>query len=197
MMMSGTPIGGRTVEDDYDLPPTRHSHFSLLLLTIILLTLPVPRNEAKEAVIFEQIGQMAGVTAYLHVHVELSISSVEAQLNKYHTLLTQHFNDHKTALTYMTKYLQSNYTSTEKANIFNDPPSSLPNTTVVRGYIGQWVRIARLHLKDVADMEQHLGMLRTALPVIPNKVRAKSRKAYRKMPAAADTMYVKSYDGPS
>ena len=38
---------------------------------------------AKEAVIFEQIGQLAGVTAYLHVHVELSISSVEAQLAKY------------------------------------------------------------------------------------------------------------------
>ena len=37
---------------------------------------------AKEAVIFEQIGQLAGVTAYLHVHVELSISSVEAQLAK-------------------------------------------------------------------------------------------------------------------
>jgi len=42
---------------------------------------------AKEAVIFEQIGQLAGVTAYLHVHVELSISSVEAQLAKYHELL--------------------------------------------------------------------------------------------------------------
>jgi hypothetical protein len=41
----------------------------------------------KEAVIFEQIGQLAGVTAYLHVHVELSISSVEAQLAKYHELL--------------------------------------------------------------------------------------------------------------
>ena len=170
MTMSGTPTGGRAAENDDDLPPARHSRLSLLLLTIILLSLPDPRTEAKEAVIFEQIGQMAGVTAYLHVHVELSISSVEAQLNKYHTLLLQNFNDHKAAFNYMTKYLGSNYTSTEKAKIFQDQPSTLPNTTMVRGYIGQWVRIARLHLKDVADMEQHLGMLRTALPVIPNKL---------------------------
>jgi hypothetical protein len=129
--MPGTPIGGRAAENDDDLPPAHHSRLSLLLLIIILLSLPDPRTEAKEAVIFEQIGQMAGVTAYLHVHVELSISSVEAQLNKYHTLLKQHFNDHKTALTFMTKYLQPNYTSTEKANIFNDQPSGLPYTTVV------------------------------------------------------------------
>ena len=80
MMTSGTPIRGRTAEDDYDLPPTCHSRLLLLLLLITLLSLLDPRTEAKEAVIFEQIGQMARVTAYLHVHVELSISSVEAQL---------------------------------------------------------------------------------------------------------------------
>ncbi len=68
---------------------------------------------------------------------------------------------------------------------------------MVRGYIGQWVRIARLHLKDVADMEQHLGMLRRALSVIPSKLRAKSQKSFRTTPVAADTMYVESYDGPT
>jgi len=78
MTMSRTPTGGRAAENDDDPPPTRHSRLSLLLLIVILLSLPDPRTEAKEAVIFEQIGQMAGVTAYLHVHVELSISSVEA-----------------------------------------------------------------------------------------------------------------------
>ncbi len=75
MTMPGTPTGGRAAENDDDLPPARHSRLSLLLLTIILLSLPNPRTEAKEAVIFEQIGQMAGVTAYLHVHVELSMGS--------------------------------------------------------------------------------------------------------------------------
>jgi hypothetical protein len=43
--------------------------------------------DSKEAVIFEQIGQLAGVTAYLHVHIELSITSVEQQLDKYRQLL--------------------------------------------------------------------------------------------------------------
>jgi hypothetical protein len=42
---------------------------------------------SKEAVIFEQIGQLARVTAYLHVHIELSITSVEQQLYKYCQLL--------------------------------------------------------------------------------------------------------------
>jgi hypothetical protein len=192
-----TPIGGRDIEDDHEPSPARHSRFSLWLMIIILLALPDPRTEAKEAVIFEQIGQMAGVTAYLHVHVELSISSVEAQLNKYYTLLKQHFNEHEAAVTYMTKYLQSNYTYAQKMEIFDDRPEHLPNSSVIRGYIGQWVRIARLHLKDVDDMRQHLGMMRTALPVIPNKVRAKSRKTFRKIPAAVDTMYINTYDGPS
>ena len=103
MTRPGIPTGGRAAENDDDLPPARHSRLSLLLLTIILLSLPDPRTEAKEAVIFEQIGQMSGVTAYLHVHVELSISSVEAQLNKYYTLLKQHFNQHEDAMAYMTK----------------------------------------------------------------------------------------------
>jgi hypothetical protein len=42
---------------------------------------------------FEQIGQLARITAYLHVHVELSISSVEAQLAKYHQLLKENCGD--------------------------------------------------------------------------------------------------------
>jgi hypothetical protein len=38
-----------------------------LLLIISLLSLPDPWTEAKEAVIFKQISQMARVMAYLHV----------------------------------------------------------------------------------------------------------------------------------
>ncbi len=82
------------------------------------------------------------------------------------------------AVAYMTKYLQSNYTYEQKTHIFNDCPEHLPKGSVIRGFIGQWLRIARLHLKDEDDMRQHLGMLRTALPVIPNKVRAKSQKTF-------------------
>jgi len=42
---------------------TRHSCCSLLLLLLVMLSLPDPRTEAKEAVIFEQICQLARVTA--------------------------------------------------------------------------------------------------------------------------------------
>jgi hypothetical protein len=38
------------------------------LLLTLFTNVPV---DSKEAVIFEQIGQFAGVTAYLHVHIEL------------------------------------------------------------------------------------------------------------------------------
>jgi hypothetical protein len=62
-MKPGTLTGGRTAEDDFDPPLTHHSRLSLLLLIIGLISLPEPRTEAKEAVIFEQIGQMDGVTA--------------------------------------------------------------------------------------------------------------------------------------
>jgi hypothetical protein len=60
-----------------------------------------PGCQAKEAVIFEQIGQLAGVTAYLHDHVELSISSVEAQLAKYPQLLKENCGDKVAVLNYM------------------------------------------------------------------------------------------------
>jgi len=60
-------------------------YFRLFLLLLpLVINAPV---ESKEAVIFEQIGQLARVTAYLHVHIELSITSVEQQLDKYRQLL--------------------------------------------------------------------------------------------------------------
>ncbi|MFN9943856.1 MAG: hypothetical protein ACK56I_30720, partial [bacterium] len=69
--------------------PKRNKTTMPRLLLVFLLSLRLPDIEAKEAVIFEQFGQLAGITAYLHVHVELSISSVEAQLGKYRQLLKQ------------------------------------------------------------------------------------------------------------
>ena len=53
------------------------------LIPILLALFANAPVDSKEAVIFEQIGQLAGVTAYLHVHIELSITSVEQQLDKY------------------------------------------------------------------------------------------------------------------
>ncbi len=53
------------------------------LIPILLALFTNAPVDSKEAIIFEQIGQLAGVTAYLHVHIELSITSVEQQLDKY------------------------------------------------------------------------------------------------------------------
>jgi hypothetical protein len=60
-----------------------------------------PWAESKEAVIFEQIGQLAGVTAYLHVHIELSITSVEQQLSKYRQLLVTKLGTKESIQTFM------------------------------------------------------------------------------------------------
>jgi hypothetical protein len=43
----------------------------------------------KEAAILVQVSHLARVTAYIYVHFELSISSVETQLIKYCQLLKQ------------------------------------------------------------------------------------------------------------
>jgi len=64
--------------------------------------------------------------------------------------------------------------------------------------MGCWVKTAKLHLKDIEDMSQHVGMLQHALPVIPNWVRAEGQNLYRKRPAQwMDAMYVDSYNDPS
>jgi hypothetical protein len=63
---------GQSLAQGKSKPPTLH------LLLLFVLSLYLPDVGAKEAVIFAQFGQLAGIMAYLHVHVELSISSVEA-----------------------------------------------------------------------------------------------------------------------
>jgi hypothetical protein len=60
---------------------TNISHLTQLLCCVLIINSPGVQD--KESVIFEQISQLVGVNAYLHVHVELSISTVEAHLNKY------------------------------------------------------------------------------------------------------------------
>ncbi len=67
--------------------PGRRSIYLRFLLVLSVTVIQAQWTESKEAVIFEQFGQLSGVTAYLHVHIELSISSVEQQLSKYRQLL--------------------------------------------------------------------------------------------------------------
>jgi hypothetical protein len=92
-------------------PAPATSKRPILLFLIFTLSISVPESLAKEAVIFEQIRQLAGITAYLHVHIELSISSVEAQLVKYHQLLKENCNLEIAVLNYMLTYVNTTISS--------------------------------------------------------------------------------------
>jgi len=85
------------------------------ILLALIINAPV---ESKEAVIFEQIGQLAGVTAYLHVHIELSITSVEQQLDKYRQLLVTKLGTEDS----IHHFMLSQYEPEPKATVFFSDP---------------------------------------------------------------------------
>ncbi len=114
--------------------------------------------------IFEQIGQLAGVTAYLHVHVELSISSIEAQLAKYHELLRTHCALEKAVLNYMMAYVNSSHYIWKE--VYGDKPEDLPETSTVKENTRLWFKVAKLHIWDLEDMENNIAALRNSLPAV-------------------------------
>ncbi len=124
---------------------------------------------AKEAVIFEQFGQLAGITAYLHVHVELSISSVEAQLGKYRQLLNQNCDSELSVLNYMLTYVNTSITNFTLKKDFPDRPEDFPEKSMIRQNAKLWYKVAQLHLWDLEDMEESIATLRKSLPVVPNR----------------------------
>jgi len=115
-------------------------------------------------VIFEQIGQLARVTAYLHIHVELSISSVEAQLEKYHELLRTHCGSEKAVLDYMMTYVNSSHYIWKE--VYGDKPEDLPETSMVKENARLWYKVAKLHIRDLEDMENNIASLRNSLPAV-------------------------------
>ena len=96
---------------------------------MIIINSPVCK--AKEAVIFEQFGQLTKVTAYLHIHIEFSISSVEAQLVKYHELLRENCSDKAAVQNYMLAYMNSTTFNVLK-EVFRTKPEDLPEKSMVR-----------------------------------------------------------------
>ncbi len=136
----------------------------LLFLLVLFANAPV---FSKEAVIFEQIGQLARVTAYLHVHIELSITSVEQQLSKYRQLLVTKLGTEESIRAFML----SQYDPYPKPPTSPDPKVNQSNSAayVVRAntMLGKWK--AALHLRDVDDIEHHISSLRNALPPMPGQ----------------------------
>jgi hypothetical protein len=122
--------------------------------------------DSKEAVIFEQIRQLAGVTAYLHMHVELSISSVEAQLNKYQELLLEHCSSEDALVNFMSTFPLDTDPNTAPRN-YTVPNFSRPSATVrARGKL--WKKVPDLHLQGLHDIKHHVCSLWNALPPLPN-----------------------------
>jgi len=108
------------------------------LLLLFLLSIIFPDTGAKEAVIFEQFGQLAGVTAYLHVHVELSISSVEAQLGKYRQLLKENCDSEMAVLNYMLTYANTSISNFTLRKETPDHPGGLSEKSMIRQNAKLW-----------------------------------------------------------
>jgi len=153
--------------------PGRRSLYLRLLLTLSVSAIQAPWAESKEAVIFEQIGQLAGVTAYLHVHIELSITSVEQQLSKYRQLLITKLGTDESIRTFMLGQFDPDVRSPPKSgsSMTKPPAGNFSNSAAMTIWANSmlWQKIAALHLRDVDDIEHHISSLRNALPPIPGK----------------------------
>jgi hypothetical protein len=146
------PRSLRTLTRAHPGPSPAHGRNKLSILRLLLLfivSLRIPDVGAKEAVIFEQFGQLAGITAYLHVHVELSISSVEAQLLKYRQLLSQNCDSELAVLNYMLTYVNTSITNFTLKKDFPDQPEDFPEKSMIRQNAKLWYKVAQLHLRDL------------------------------------------------
>jgi hypothetical protein len=151
------------------LTPRRNKITTLQLLMLFSLSLYFPDAVAKEAVIFEQFGQLAGITAYLHAHVELSISSVEAQLEIYRQLLKQNCDSELAVLNYMLTYANTSISEFTLKKEVPDKPENFPEKSMICQNAKLWYKVAQLHLRDLEDMEESITTLRKSLPVVPNR----------------------------
>jgi hypothetical protein len=152
--------------------PTRRSIYLRLLLTLSVSVIQAPWTESKEAVIFEQFGQLAGVTAYLHVHIELSISSVEQQLSKYRQLLVTKLGKEES----IRNFMLGQFTPTPKPGTTTPKPEYLGNFTnsaaaTIRANSLLWQKIASLHLRDVDDIEHHISLSGTRCHQSPAEIK--------------------------
>jgi len=121
------------------------------LIIILLYSLLLTPSSSKETVIFEQIGQLAGATSYLHVHLTISLSSIQKQFNSYKGLVTQQFSSLPVIYKTFLDRLNQTYSATTLSSV---------------AYI--WSEIAVLHLADIQDIGEHLASLQNMLPDLPN-----------------------------
>jgi hypothetical protein len=100
--------------------------------------------------------------------VELSISSVEAQLSKYHQLLKQNCDSELAVLNYMLTHVNTSISNFTLKKEYPDRPEDFPEKSMNRQNSKLWYKVAQLHLRDLEDMEDSIATLRKLLPVVPN-----------------------------
>ena len=143
--------------------------FRQLFLFIYLIFLGPPMYYcATENVIFEQIGLMAGSVSYLHVHIPVSVTSIEEQLRHYNDTLEERFSNTDNVLKVFkgkftnqtSKYTGKNFVDHIKLmnNNKDIPDEQLGNVAWM------WVQIAANHQQDLQDLQDHVDSLRNLLP---------------------------------
>ena len=125
----------------------------LLLLACGLLC------HGRENVIFEQIGEMAGSTSYLHAHITINLTAIHHQIAEYRKALLTHFENRET----VSKFINDSL------------PANQSNPYVMEYAAHQWTIIARLHERDLIDIEEHALSLRNTLPDVPESPAARNR----------------------
>jgi hypothetical protein len=142
--------------------------------------LPLRRGPAlQESVVFEQIGRMAGATSYVHVHIAISLLSIEAHIVRYLDFLETNFGEVQKAM----DYLQQGHNNTFYKTKY-------PSHNDFARFVGQWVEIAHHHRRETFDMLVQISTLRNIMPDIPET-------AYRKIKKLDEDEAVKAFSRPN
>ncbi len=146
--------------DPQNISPLKRSKILSTLLALLLILLYPQLTLGAEHVIFEQIGQLAGSTSYLHAHITVSVSSIDEQLLAYEKLLKTDYTDYKEVYELIRHNLGS-YQNAENPRNFSD--AKLYTAAM------SWTQMARLHVDDTIDIRDHINSLRNMLPDRPGK----------------------------
>jgi len=128
---------------------------------IILASLPTPiTTTTVEPLLFENIGQLVSGLSYVHTHIPINLTQLDANLQEYRLNILTEFNESK---------LQDTYQSFLHAVL--QGPRSEHNTTLsneniqfVRSKLATWPQIATIHLKEIDTLQQRVNTLFLTLP---------------------------------
>jgi hypothetical protein len=142
--------------------PSRRGKFLHIILFILLAFSHPQLTTTNEHVIFEQIGLLAGSTAYLHAHITVSVSSIEEQLDSYESLLRTDFSDYQK----VHNMIQLNLGNVSAHINTQDDVQNFSSSKMYMAAVS-WTKMAKLHLEEISDIRDHTDSLRNLLPDRP------------------------------